>query len=109
MGHWVGLYHTFQGGCFGDGDLVDDTPPEAIASAGCPEGRDTCIGGGVDPIHNFMDYSDDEYVSHIRLGEKTPVLSDPPVRVICSCLTEFTPGQITRLQDQVRTFRGVNV
>jgi len=49
-GHWLGLRHTFQGGCTGAGDGVDDTPPSAEANFECPIGLDSCPGGGPDPI-----------------------------------------------------------
>ena len=80
VGHWFDLFHTFEGGCEG-GDHVDDTAPEASPAFRCPEGRDTCVGGGLDPITNFMDYSQD------------------------SCMFEFTEGQAVRMQQAWLAFR----
>ncbi len=65
VGHYLGLEHTFTGGCaagsspgcYTSGDLICDTNSEADSTDGCPGSQSTC--GSADPVHNYMDYSDD--------------------------------------------------
>lgn len=62
-GHWLNLLHTFNGArCDPVNDQVADTPAQAGSTTGCPVGRDSCPDSeGLDPIHNYMDYSDDDW------------------------------------------------
>lgn len=81
VGHWMMLHHTFNNGCSASGDFVADTPKEAHPQFNCPEGADTCAAPGLDPIHNFMDYTKDE------------------------CMNMFTAGQAERMSDAWLAFR----
>ncbi len=87
VGHYLGLYHTLTRlvdldgdgradlpdddgvygcmteGCYASGDLCCDTNREWTAHTGCEPAPETC-GDGPDPIRNYMDYSDDDCMTH---------------------------------------------
>jgi hypothetical protein len=101
MGHYLGLYHTFEGGCTNnncttDGDKVCDTPPDALSSAAasCTQPTNSCTSDTLsnhsngfilkdmpDPISNFMDYGNE----------------------VCS--NQFTQGQADRMRATILTMR----
>ena len=83
VGHWVGLFHTFQGGCSNPGDSVADTPQQDDGNNifNCDTSLNTCAAAGVDPVKNFMNYVDD------------------------ACMNKFTAGQATRASQQWDAFR----
>ena len=79
VGHYFGLYHTFENGCSNPGDSVDDTPYQSDANTGCPSAPYSC--GSNDDVGNYMDYMDDV------------------------CMTHFTTGQQDRIQWALGTYR----
>jgi hypothetical protein len=85
VGHFLGLAHTFDGACSPTNDGVADTPAERSPDFYCTAGRNSCKDGNglieLDPINNFMDYSDD------------------------LCLFEFTVGQSERMNIQWMLYR----
>ncbi|MCB0533586.1 MAG: hypothetical protein KDD14_15410, partial [Saprospiraceae bacterium] len=94
MGHYFGLYHTFQGGCLNDdctedGDRVCDTPPDQAVHTGCSYNScSTDVAPGSpfltdvdDFTGDFMDYSPFE------------------------CYHFFTAGQAVRMQGALETDR----
>ncbi|GLW63585.1 hypothetical protein Arub01_18290 [Actinomadura rubrobrunea] len=81
VGHWLGLFHTFENGCQTPGDGVADTPYESTPAEACPRHKDTCPQRGADPVRNFMNYGWDD------------------------CMREFTAGQGRRLRAAWAAYR----
>jgi hypothetical protein len=84
VGHYLGLFHTFDGGCGNNncnnsGDLICDTNKESDPVWGCPGNPNSC--SSQDPFHNYMDYTDD------------------------LCMWEFTPEQARRVRCTVENWR----
>jgi hypothetical protein len=90
VGHYLGLFHTFQGSCgsatapYTSGDLISDTPRERLPSYGCTPSVSACQGAGMNPIENYMNYSDD------------------------ACMNRFTPEQRNRMRCAIMSYRNVN-
>lgn len=82
-GHWLGLFHTFQGSCAAPNDHVRDTPAQFAGNNifECDTSLNTCAARGKDPVKNFMNYVDD------------------------ACMNKFTNGQSTRIDRQWAAFR----
>lgn len=74
IGHWLGLYHTFQGGC-GDDDFCSDTPPVegTFTNANCPANGNSCTEANDKPDQweNYMDYSEGRCMAMFTLQQKS--------------------------------------
>lgn len=85
VGHYLGLFHTFQGGCgtasapYTTGDLIADTPRQQSANFDCPAGATSC--SSADPIENYMNYTQD------------------------TCMEKFSPEQINRMRCSIDAYR----
>ena len=83
VGHYLGLYHTFEGSCDQsscslEGDLICDTPTQSIPTSECSEAN-AC--GGEAPVDNFMNYSWE------------------------ACMSRFTPEQVRRMRCTLMSWR----
>ena len=103
VGHWLGVFHTFAMGCPTPecvgwqkkwsyvvcDDMVDDTPAHTVPPPGllpppdliCAPSDSCPDQPGLDPMFNFMNYTDD------------------------SCRSEFTPGQVARMIEKYSIYR----
>lgn len=87
MGHYLGLYHTFEGGCtnddcLADGDLVCDTPPDnSTAAVPCNGSMNSC---DTDANSGFTTDQDDMFWNYMDYGD-------------WNCYSAFTQGQTDRM------------
>ena len=84
VGHYLGLYHTFNSGCGGgncysSGDRICDTNAESAPEYNCPGNSSSC--GSSDPVRNYMNYSPD------------------------TCMTNFTEEQARRMRCTLEYYR----
>lgn len=87
VGHYLGLFHTFDGGCgsanapYTSGDLLADTVAHSQPDYECNASTSTCSGGGALPIDNYMNYTPD------------------------TCMRKFTPEQVNRMRCSIMNYR----
>ncbi len=88
MGHYLGLYHTFQGGCINndclvDGDRVCDTPPDQTTIAvPCDSDVNSC---STDAQSGFSTDQNDMFINYMDYGD-------------WNCYSAFTQGQSDRME-----------
>ena len=73
VGHWLGLYHVYQGNCFAGGDIVGDTPPQAIVHTDCPTfpQTETCSPNSPGVMFmNYMDQTRDDCKYFFTIGQR---------------------------------------
>lgn len=80
VGHWLGLYHTFEGVTCQEGDdhILDTATQEYDLGvmAQCKHGTNSCpFSEGNDPIHNFMNYSPDCCMDSFTQGQKDHMMA----------------------------------
>ncbi len=106
MGHYLGLYHTFNGdctnnNCLTDGDHVCDTPPDQSRGAGCNPSANSCTTDTDDPSVNNP-------FRAIGLGGKGDVadMSDNYMDYSpFSCYSSFSQGQKDRMNFFIQNTR----
>lgn len=96
-GHYLGLYHTFQGACsetdcITGGDRVCDTPPDSSTGATCGMSSNSCSNDSSIANSPFTSDVEDIYENYMDYGSM-------------SCQNTFTQGQKDRMRNALETTR----
>ena len=107
VGHYLGLYHTFQDGCPNEncltsGDRVCDTPPdELLFNDQCLDGTNSCLTDEVDLsannpfrplVHGGLGDQNDDQINYMDYSG-------------LSCMERFTEGQKDRMVASIVSVR----
>lgn len=107
LGHYCGLYHTFEGACPNDdcltsGDRVCDTPPDQILFATtCESGTNSCYTDEDD----ISDNNPFRPISEGGLGDQEDDLANYLDYTGLECMEHFTPGQVERMCAMLELYR----
>lgn len=107
VGHYLGLYHTFEGGCVNgncqtDGDHVCDTPPDnSTAPVACSELPNTCSSDANDTSSN----NPFRPVALGGLGDQPDMYNNYMDYGYQACQTAFTQGQSDRMNSALNGIR----
>ena len=107
VGHYLGLYHTFEGGCpngncLTEGDHVCDTPPDqSVTAVPCSNATNTCFTDSDDASSN----NPFRAVSKGGLGDQPDQTSNYMDYGNDYCRILFTPGQRDRMMAALTTTR----
>ncbi|MCU0450041.1 MAG: M43 family zinc metalloprotease, partial [Bernardetiaceae bacterium] len=99
MGHYLNLYHTFEGGCpnancLTNGDRVCDTPPDnSTAAVSCAGTANTCT---TDPADNTAQNPFRPVIAG-GLGDQNDLINNYMDYGYQSCQNAFTDGQKQRM------------
>jgi hypothetical protein len=108
-GHYLGLYHTFNGGCINndcqtDGDQVCDTPPDnSTAAVLCNSSVNTCTTDSDDPSSN----NPFRATGLGGLGDQQDMFQNYMDYGYQSCQAYFTQGQADRIYAMLETQRAI--
>jgi hypothetical protein len=97
IGHYLNLYHTFEGGCPNDdcttaGDRVCDTPPDQATHTNCVYnscGTDTDDASANNPFSTDVNDATENFMDYSPFG----------------CYRNFTEGQAERMRMSIEGFR----
>lgn len=99
VGHYLGLYHTFEGGCINnncqnDGDRVCDTPPDqSTAAMSCGNPLNTCTSD----VNDLSVNNPFRPVANGGLGDQPDQMENYMDYGFQSCQRLFTNGQSNRM------------